>query len=231
MDLRASLLSKPRFLEWLGRNLLSRPTLLGKLTPCHSPMPWTPHGASLWAQSSSEGKQHMLWCWGKLQQPAVVRHSAPWPLIRSLGTTSAKQVSKLQGSSSAVMSPGLPKCQPRESLLPHMTYEVLAYGLHPLGLRLSSAAADCSVCVRAEHLSNVAGNLEPQDLAAECVPWAILPLTATKDREGLAALAQATGSNMHALMSSNGHIVIAKRMFEGGRSCSAWLVLMVAGRR
>ena len=66
----------------------------------------------------------------------------------------------------------------------------------------------------AGRLSEVLG-MDSRELALECVPHAILPLTAAEDNEGLNHLAWAVDTDALQIMEGHGHLVIAKRLFEG----------------
>lgn len=57
--------------------------------------------------------------------------------------------------------------------------------------------------------------MDSQELAGKCVPHAILPLSAAEDTDGLNHLAWAVGSDARQVMEAHGHVVIAKRLFEG----------------
>ena len=79
----------------------------------------------------------------------------------------------------------------------------------------------------AGRLSQVLG-MHSQELALECVPHAILPLTAAEDNEGLNHLAWAVGTDALQIMEGHGHVVIAKRLFEGCSAAAAAAAMLLS---
>ena len=88
--------------------------------------------------------------------------------------------------------------------------------LHTSYLRAVHAQSDTWThwAVVAERLSELIG-IDAQQVVASCVPYAILPLAAAEDKDGLHRLAWAVGSGARQVMEAHGHMAIAKRLYAG----------------